>query len=255
MGTIPVGLQLYTVREQLAEDPVATIKAVAEIGYTGVEGGAPPGMSNADYLALLEDVGMKLIGSGCQPSDLHDDLDGLIDNCQELGINTLMTGIGREVRAEGADWKAVVSKLGEGCEKADDAGLRILYHNHAFEFEAKVDGMYGLDYLLENIPESSIGAEIDVYWVDAGGEDPVAYINKYAHRLPYLHLKDRTRGKDHETCPFAEVGYGTLDWDGIFGAAEAAGIEWYIVEQDRWLRPPIECARMSFEFLKLKGIA
>ena len=109
--------------------------------------------------------------------------------------------------------------------------------------------------MLSTIPATAIGAEIDTYWVDAGGEDPVAYIEKYADRLPFLHIKDRTKGPDHEVCPFAEVGRGTLEWDSIFAAAASAGIEWYIVEQDRWQRPPLECARLSFEFLKSKGIA
>jgi hypothetical protein len=83
----------------------------------GCRRGAPKGKSNDPYLSLLEDVGLELIGSGCQPSDLHDDLDSLVDTCQELWINTLMTGIGREVRSEGADWKAVVEKLGRGAPR------------------------------------------------------------------------------------------------------------------------------------------
>lgn len=255
MSKIPVGLQLHTVREQLAEDPEATLKAVADIGYAGVEGGPPGDMSNGDYRSLLDTLGLKLIGGGCQPADLRENLDAVVARCRELGIDTLMTGIGREVRQEGADWKVVVADLGAGCAKAAEAGLRVLYHNHAFEFETKVNGQYGLDYLFATIPASDIGAEIDVYWVDAGGEDPVAYIEKYADRLPYLHIKDRTPEPDHATCPFAEVGHGVLDWEGIFAAAESAGIEWYIVEQDRWQRPPIESARLSFEYLKSQGKA
>lgn len=254
MSNIPIGLQLHTVREQLAEDAKAILTAVAEIGYAGVEGGPPAGMSNKAYVDLLDGLGLKLIGGGCQPSELRENLSAVVDRCGELGIDTLMTGVGREVRQEGADWKTVVAGLGEGCAKAAEAGLRILYHNHAFEFEAQVDGMYGLDYLYSAIPASAIGAEIDVYWVDAGGQDPVTYINKYADRMPYLHIKDRTPEPDHETCPFAEVGHGTLDWDGIFAAAEAAQIEWHIVEQDRWQRPPIESARLSFEYLKSRGM-
>jgi sugar phosphate isomerase/epimerase len=255
MGSIPVALQLFTVRQDLAEDPVGTIHEVAKIGYRGVEGGPPGDMSNKDYLDLLGEAGLKLIGGGCKPADLREDLNRIVESSEELGINTLMTGIGGEVRNGGVDWKTSVANLGEGCAKATEAGLRILYHNHAFEFETEVDGMYGLDYLLTTIPASSIGAEIDTYWVDAGGEDPVAYIEKYAGRLPFLHIKDRTPEPEHENCPFAEIGHGTLDWDAIFDAAQTAGIEWYVVEQDRWQRPPLECIRMSFEFLQSKGIA
>jgi len=112
--------------------------------------------------------------------------------------------------------------------------------------------MYGLDYLLATIP--TIQAELDTYWVQTGGEDPVAYIRKYAGRLPRLHIKDRAPAPDDETCPFAEVGQGILDWDAIFDAAPEAGVEWYLVEQDNWTRPPLECARMSIEFLKTRGM-
>jgi len=254
MENIPVALQLYTVREQLAEDPVATIQAVAEIGYTGVEGGAPGGMSNRDYLELLSDNGLTLIGGGVNPAELRENLSEVVDQSGELGITYLMTGVGGELRKSDNDWKTVVAQLAEGCAKASEAGLKVLYHNHAFEFESKVDGMYGLDYLFETIPALDIGAELDVYWVQVGGEDPIAYIQKYVDRSPRLHIKDRTPPPDDEACPFAEVGHGTLDWDGIFSAAGDTNVEWYVVEQDRWTRPPIECARMSFEFLKSRDM-
>ena len=133
-------------------------------------------------------------------------------------------------------------------------GFVILYHNHAFEFEDKVDGQYGLDYLFDTIPETDIQAELDTYWVQVGGEDPVAYINKYAGRLPRLHIKDRAPAPADEECPFAEVGHGILDWDGIFAAAPAADVEWYVVEQDRCARSPLESARMSLEYLRSRDM-
>ena len=254
MSSIPVGLQLYTVREQMTEDPVATIKAVADMGYAGVEGGPPQGMSNTEFVQLLGDNGLKLSGGGCNPKELREDIQAVVDRCGELGIDTMMTGIGGELHAADGDWKRVVAELAEGCAKAAEAGLRVCYHNHAFEFEQKVDDQYGLDYLLSTIPASDIQAELDVYWVKTGGEDPVKYINKYAGRLPLLHLKDRAPSPADEECPFAEVGQGILDWDGIFAAAPEAGVEWYLVEQDRWTQPPLECARMSIDFLKERGL-
>jgi len=254
MERIPVGLQLYTVRQELAEDPNATIKAVAEMGYEGVEGGAPSGMSNKEFVALLDECGLGLAGSGVGLAQLRDSLQKVIDRCGELGTNTLMTGIGGDLRQAGGDWKRVVAELGDACARAAEAGLRILYHNHAFEFETKVDGMYGLDYIFATIPANAIQAELDTYWVKTGGEDPVAYIKKYAGRLPLLHIKDRAAPPDDEKCPFAEVGQGILDWDGIFAASEQAGVEWYLVEQDRWVRPPMESARMSIEYLKSRGM-
>lgn len=252
MGRIPIGLQLYTVRQEMVESPVDTIKAVAKMGYEGVEGGMPKGMSNKEYLALLGDCNLKLIGGGTSSDELRNNLQRVIDRCQELGIDSLMTGIGGDLRAANNDWKRVVAELGEGCAKAAEAGLQILYHNHAFEFETKVDGMYGLDYIFANIP--TIQAELDVYWVKTGGEDPVKYINKYAGRLPRIHIKDRAMSPADEECPFAEIGQGILDWDGIFDAAPEAGVKWYVVEQDRWIRAPLESAKMSIDYLKSRGM-
>ena len=254
MDRIPIGLQLYTVREQMAEDPVATLEAVAAMGYEGVEGGPPGGMSNAEFLAVLADCGMTLTGGGASPKQLRDDIGAVVDRCGELGIDTVMIGIGGELRERDGDWKAVVADLAEGCAHAAAAGIRVCYHNHAFELEQTVDGACGLDYLLATIPATDIQAELDTYWVQTGGEDPVAYIRKYAGRLPRLHIKDRAPAPADETCPFAEIGQGILDWDAIFAAAPEAGVEWYLVEQDRWTRPPIESARMSIEFLKARGM-
>jgi len=254
MSRIPIGLQLYTVRQEMADDPVGTIKAVAEMGYEGVEGGTPRGMSSKEYLSLLSDCGMKLIGGGASSAELRENIQKVADRCNELGINSLMIGIGGDLRAADGDWKKVVADLGEGCAKAAEAGLQILYHNHAFEFETKVDGMYGLDYIFATIPASDIQAELDVYWVQTGGEDPVKYINKYAGRLPRIHIKDRAPSPADEECPFAEIGQGILDWDAIFDAAPDAGVKWHVVEQDRWIRPPLESAKMSIDYLKSRGM-
>ena len=122
---IPIALQLYTVRADLAQDPVRIIKAVAEIGYQGVEGGTPAGMSNQDYLSLLADNNLVLIGSGTSTADLQDNLSLVVERCSELGINTLMCGIGRELRQSDGDWKRVVAGLAEGCAKASEAGLQM----------------------------------------------------------------------------------------------------------------------------------
>ena len=254
MGKIPIALQLYTVRDDLAENPVQTIQKVSEIGYQGVEGGPPAGMSNVDFLKLLTDNGLELIGSGVSTVEMRHNIQKISDQCQELGIDTLMCGIGGELQQYNGDWVPVIEALTEGCAKAKEAGLRILYHNHAFEFETKINGKYGLDYLFDTIPASDIQAELDTYWVQTGGEDPVKYIKKYAGRLPRLHIKDRVPDPENQDCPFAEVGYGILDWDNIFAVSPDAGVEWYIVEQDQCVRPPLESARLSFDYLRSRGM-
>ena len=252
MAKIPVGLQMYTVREQMADDPVATLKAVADIGYAGVEGGTPSAMTTAEFLSLTSDLGIKIIGGGASAADLQNDIQKVVDNCGALGINTVMMGIGGNLSED--EWKTGVAGLAKGCANAAANGIRVLYHNHAHELEQKVGDQCCLDYLLSTIPASDIGAELDVYWVKTGGEDPGEYIRKYAGRTPFLHIKDRAPSPADEECPFAEVGHGILDWDDIFTSAEAQpGVEWYIVEQDVCQRPPLESVRLTLDNLRKMG--
>ena len=114
--------------------------------------------------------------------------------------------------------------------------------------------MYALDYVYATVSPKVLKGEIDTYWVKTGGEDPVAYIRKYAGRVPFLHIKDRAPVPADAACPFAEIGQGILDWDAIFAAAQQAGVNWYIVEQDRMVRPSLESARMSIDYLKRRGM-
>ncbi len=254
MARIPIALQLYTVRDELAKDPAGTIKAVAAIGFEGVEANPPKGVSPKDFRKMVEDAGLVLIGGGVGVNELLENVDKVAADCRDMGITHLMTGIAGELRSANGDWRAVAELLKKACIAATEAGLTICYHNHAFEFESKVDGVYGFDYLFDVVGPEAMAAEIDVYWVHTGGEDPAAYIRKYAGRLPRLHIKDRAPAPHDQECPFAEVGHGILDWDAIFREAENAGVEWYVVEQDRCTRPPLESAKMSLEYLRSRGM-
>jgi len=119
-----------------------------------------------------------------------------------------------------------------------------------------VDGVPPLDYMYKTISADVLKAEIDTYWIKTGGQDPVAYIRKYAGRIPYLHIKDRkTDAPAGERRAFTEIGAGCLDWDAIFAEAGKAGVEWYLVEQDQTDTTPLDSARKSIEFLKSRGMA
>ncbi|MCX7015998.1 MAG: sugar phosphate isomerase/epimerase [Candidatus Sumerlaeota bacterium] len=257
MARIPIALQLYTVRETLAKDVKGTIKAVADMGYEGAEGGVPAGWTPGDWRKLIEDHGMKFVGSGGGAGDLKSNLPALVAKCAQLGAKTVMFGVNqKDFKDAGDDWKKVVADVKPAVEKAAAAGLRILYHNHDHEFRNKVDGMYLLDYIYSTIGADVLKAEIDTYWVATGGEDPVKYIRKYAGRVPYLHIKDRERDAPaDERRAFTEIGNGSLDWDAIFAEAPKAGVEWYIVEQDLTKRTPLESAKISVDYLKSRGMA
>jgi sugar phosphate isomerase/epimerase len=125
----------------------------------------------------------------------------------------------------------------------------LCYHNHDFEFN-QFDGEYLLDLLYANTDPALVQAEIDGYWVQHSGIDPVAYITKYADRTPLVHLKDMT---NDGTRFFAEVGTGIVDIDGIIAAATSA--KWLIVEQDQSRSTPMESIAISIANLKAKGYA
>lgn len=256
MKRIPVGIQLHTVREDLKKDQRGTIEALGRMGYEGVEGSGTADTTPREFRRLVEDNGMKVVSSGVGLPDLENNLAATVDRCGELGINTLMIGYVKNIldQQHQGDWKALTPRLAAASAKAREAGLRILYHNHAYELEALVDGKPALDYLYANVPAADLKAQIDTYWIKTGGQDPVEYVRRYADRIPLLHIKDRAPAPADQECPFAEIGHGILDWDGIFTAAAAGAVEWYLVEQDRWARPALECARLSIEYLRSRGM-
>ena len=147
----------------------------------------------------------------------------------------------------------LLNRVGEVCRHA---GLRLSYHNHAFELEhfeagGSAEGSAAaLDLLLGWTDPALVFWEPDVYWLARGGEDPARYLAAYAGRHPLVHLKDVA---DDAERSFAEVGAGTLDFGPIFTTAEAGGVEWYVVEQDRCAGPPLDSARLSLENLRAWG--
>lgn len=246
---LPIGLQLYTVRDALAADFAGTIKKVAEIGFAGVELAGHGDLSVAELKRLLDDNNLKVAGSHIGIDQLENDIARVIDENLTLANQYIVIPWIGEDRRQGADG---YRKLGETFnalgETLRSSGLTLAYHNHAFEFE-KQDGEYGLDILYASSDPQLVKAEIDTYWVLTGGEDPVAYVSKYSGRVPLMHLKDR----DPSDGFFAEVGTGDLPVDGLVEAANNIGTEWLLVEQDSCRRDPMESISISFANLKARG--
>ena len=248
MAKIPLALQMYTVRDQMAADFTGTFKEVAKIGYAGVEIGTGAGnMSGADLKKFLEDCGLKLCGVHVPIDALDKDLINVIKYNLALGNKYLVCPwLPEERRNSAAMWQRTARVMASIGAALKGDGLLLCYHNHSFEFQ-KFDGKYGLDIFYDYCEPELVQAEIDTYWIQHGGEKPAEYIRKYGNRCPLVHLKDMLAD---EQKTFAEVGSGILDWPAIFKASEAAGAKWYIVEQDRCQRPPLESVKISFENLK-----
>ncbi len=252
MSQLPVALQMYTVRDVAERDFLGTLRQVAQIGYAGVELAGTGGLSAPELKAALADLGLVAVGSHTPLHVLESDLADVIEFHQAIGCpHVIVPWVPLERRQTLDGWRQVAASLNRIGREVRQAGLYLCYHNHAFEFEP-FDGKFALDWLYELTDPDLVKAELDTYWMQYAGQDPAAYIRKYADRVGLLHLKDMEPGDERM---FAEVGEGVLDWPAIFQAAEASAVRWYVVEQDRCRRPSVESARLSFENLKKMGKA
>lgn len=251
----PVSVQLYTVRDLVAKDFAGTVKQVADIGYQYVETGGTFGdlKSAKDAKKALDDAGLKVSGAHASIDALEKEIEKILDDNETLGCTNLICPFMPEPRRKDADgWKQAAKSLNAIGRAAHERGIEFSYHNHSFEFQ-KFDGKTGLDILFDNSEPHLVKAEIDVYWVQHGGEDPVARINKLGNRVTLLHLKDMAKGEDRK---FAEVGTGILDFKSILAAADQYGIKYGAVEQDlTYGTPPLDAIKTSYQNLRKLGVA
>lgn len=252
MPKVPVALQLYTVRQDVEKDLPGTLRKVAELGYTGVEFAGYGQRKASELKSLLADLNLRPAGGHVPIDRLEKDLDAIVQFSLELQNRYIVCPwIPSDRRKDKSDWLTIAELFNSIGEKCTRSGLTFCYHNHSFEFQ-KFGDECALDLLFGATDANFVKFEPDTYWIKHGGLDPAEYIKRYAGRCPLIHLKDMA---DDEKRSFAEIGRGILDWDTIFEAAEAAGAEWYIVEQDTCPGPPIESARSSFENLTKWGKA
>ncbi|MBD3184576.1 TIM barrel protein [Candidatus Poribacteria bacterium] len=246
MDKIPVALQLYTVRDACEKDFEGTLQKVADMGYTGVELAGTYGKSAEEIKDMLDELNLPCVGSHTGDRELseavkfHTTLD-----CNYIGWPVFPGGLPKTEE----ELKAAIKKLNECGAAYKEKSLTLYYHNHSGEFE-KINAKAILDWFYENTDPDLVKAQYDVCWIYHAGVDPAEYMKKYPKRCPLLHLKDiKADGT------LTEIGEGEVDFESIFAVSEKAGVEWYIVEQDRWERPSIESARISLENLKKWGIA
>jgi sugar phosphate isomerase/epimerase len=246
-----IGLQLYTLRDELAGDFTGTLRRVASLGYEGVEFAGYGGLPAEELRDLLAELKLKAIGAHVQIGNIQNNLQSEMAYLKTIGAKYLICPFVNisEYQTEGA-WKGLFSLLaeaGEACAKED---LILCYHNHAFEFEHRVDGEFVFDAMYASTPAAVVQVEMDTGWVQYAGLDTIQYIGKYAGRLPLVHLKDYNGTDEDGRINTLELGRGILPLTDIIRASSEAGAEWIIVEQDRCANPPLECVETSMEWLK-----
>ncbi len=270
MKKFPIALQLYSVRDDLEKDFEGTLKKVKELGYDGVEFAGLYGKAPAEVKALCEKYSLVPISAHVPFVDMMADPEKVLGEYAAIGCRFVAIPYLTEEYRPGTDG---FQKTIEGArllgETAKKLGMTLLYHNHDFEF-AKIDGKYALDVLYDTVPAELLQTELDTCWVNVGGENPAAYVRKYTGRAPVVHLKDfflsgekpeqmyeligieSEKKEEKKTFEFRPLGKGLQDFPAILAAAEDAGAEWVVVEQDApsMDKTPMECAEISIAYLK-----
>jgi sugar phosphate isomerase/epimerase len=252
MPKLPISVQLYTVRSLTQKDYAGTIKEVAKIGYKAVELAGFGPHSADEVKKICADAGVAISGAHVGIDALEKDVNKALDEQAALGNkNVIIPYLGNEYRTVDGYKKAAASmnKIAAECQKR---GMELAYHNHSFEFDKLDGGQIGFDILYNNSDPKLVKAELDVYWLQHGGQDPVAIINRFGSRTLILHLKDMAAGADRK---FAPVGEGILDFKGILEAATKHGVKYGAVEQDdTYGVNPLDAIKTSFANLqKLNG--
>ncbi|WP_067619756.1 sugar phosphate isomerase/epimerase family protein [Alicyclobacillus acidiphilus] len=241
-----IGVQLYTLRDLLAKDFVGTLRKVSEIGYRAVELHHYGGLEPTELRKVLDDLNLRPVSSHVALNRFESELDQVIDEAKAIGLEYLVCPfLPQERRQSKADYEALAGILAKAAQACKAAGIKLGYHNHDFEFET-FDGTTALDLLLTALESEGVQMELDVYWAHKAGYQPTEFLRRYAGRADLLHAKDMSK----ETGAFETVGKGVLDWNSLFEAASAAGVKYYIVEQDVCPGDPLESIAASLAFLQ-----
>ncbi|QLG46926.1 sugar phosphate isomerase/epimerase family protein [Costertonia aggregata] len=257
------GLALYTVRDDMATNAKATLKEVADAGYKNIEAagyanGMYYGLSPKEFKAYLKSIQLRPIST--HQSDIAlDNAETMFADAKAAGFKYFVVPIppmglftyDTATQTMGmtggtANLSEILNELGE---KAHKAGLKLLYHNHDFEFKKDGDGIVPIDYLLEHCNPKYVNFQMDLFWVTKAGADPIAYFKRYPKRFKAWHVKDMDdEGK------FAPVGTGNINFTKILEYKKMSGMKYYFVEQDQTFgQKPLDVIKISHKGLKEIG--
>ena len=259
-----IGLQLYTVRDHMQADPIATLAKVAQIGYNSVEGATYTGteqfygMAASAFAKLLKQNGLimpsshyrlgeELINGSTQRGTLLNDWARAVDDATTVGLKYMVCSYLSDTERGTLDhYKKMADDFNTAGEICKKAGIQFCYHNHDFEF-IQEDGKYPYEILLANTDKNLVKMEMDIYWVTKAKQNPIALINENPGRFPLWHLKDMDNTANQM---FTEVGSGIIDFKEIFKHTRKAGLKYFFVEQDKCPGEPYESITKSLKYIK-----
>ena len=269
--SFPVALQVYSVRDDANANLYTTLKEIKKMGYDGVEFAGLYGHKAEEVRDMCADIGLTPISAHVAYQEMMADPEGVLQQYAVLGCKYVaIPYLTSDLRPGTDKFPEVVKNAAMLGAVAKKLGMTLLYHNHDFEF-VTLGGKYALDILYEEVSADLLQTELDMCWVNVGGENPSEYLLKYSGRSPVVHLKDFDGEKSDDmyeligiekkapkrpaNFEFRPVGSGKQDFPTILKAAEQAGSYWVVVEQDNPSMglTPMECAAKSRAYLKSIG--
>lgn len=251
-----VAVQLYTLRDycKTAADYAASLKKVRAIGYQAVQISGVGPIPAEEIRSITEGEGLVIAATHEPGAVILDEPAKIVERLAALGTKYTAYPFPAGVDfSNPAHVDNLVTKLDAAGALLRENGQVLTYHNHAHEFH-RVNGKPLLESIYERTNPANLQGEIDTYWVQAGGGNPVEWVKRLTGRLPLLHMKDYGVKADGGAY-YAEIGNGNLDFKAIVAAADAAGTEWFIVEQDVTPGDPFDSLKMSFDYIKANLVA
>jgi len=260
---LPVGLQLYSVREMLPKDYAGTLKQIGSLGYKDVEAAGFYEHSPAEVKKAMSDAGLQLVSSHHNNAELHKNFDSILAFHKELGTQYVIcsstgpknpTPPGEKTPEMTIDdWRWASDEFNKFGEKFSAAGIKFGYHNHVHEFD-KIEGGVPFYEMLQRTDPKYVNFELDCGWAKVAGADPVEILRKHPTRIILLHVKDFVKPATASTNPHdfknTELGRGFIDYGPIFSEAAKAGhVKHIFVEQEGFDVPPMESLKIDADYI------
>ncbi|RWY52523.1 TIM barrel protein [Mucilaginibacter gilvus] len=256
-----IGVQLYTVRDAMAKDPVGTLAKVAKVGFNSVEGATYTGtqkfygMEPKQFKQVLSDNGLKMLsghymlgeGMATTKGTITNEWQKAVDDAAAVGLKYMVCAYLLDgERGTLAHYQQTAEKLNTAGEICKKAGIQLCYHNHDFEFKQE-DGKFPYETLLHSTDKHLVKMEMDIYWIYRAKQDPIALFNENPGRFPLWHVKDMDNTPKQM---FTEVGNGVIPFKEIFKHADKAGLKYFFNEQDVCPGDPFNSITQSYNYIK-----